>query len=80
MGPWWQVAPVFVRWAHAGVWERLLTMAQERGVRLGMVFLDGTDIRAHQKAAGARRKGALGRSEVVAKRLAALVAVEPAPA
>ena len=85
LGPWWQAAQIFIRWAHAGVWERLLDMAQERGVRLGgmrlgMVFLDGTTIRAHQKAAGARRKGALGRSETIVKRLAALVAAEPAPA
>src|SRR3954452_18739478 len=30
-----------------------LLLAQERGVQLGMTFLDGTSIRAHQKAAGA---------------------------
>jgi hypothetical protein len=29
-----------------------------------MTFLDGTSIRAHQKAAGARRKGALKLSEM----------------
>ena len=46
------------------MWKRLLGLVQERGMhlggtRLGMVFLDGTTIRAHQKA-GARRKGVLG--------------------
>ena len=41
------------------MWERLLRLAQEKGVELGMTFLDGTSIRAHQKAAGAARKGAL---------------------
>ena len=39
-----------------------------------MTFLDGTNVRAHQKAAGARRKGALKLSETIVKHLAALVA------
>ncbi len=39
---------------------RLLAMAQERGVQLGMTFLDGSNIRAHQKAAGAAQKGGSG--------------------
>ena len=65
---------MFIRWARLGVWERLLSLAQARGVALGMVFLDGTNIRAHQKAAGAVRKGDLQRSETVVKRLAVLVA------
>ena len=64
---------MFIRWAHLGVWERLLRLAQERGVQLGMTFLDGTSIRAHQKAAGAAQKGALQRNETAVKRLAALV-------
>src|SRR6476661_4905955 len=59
LGPWSRAAQTFIRWAHLGVWERLLLLAQERGVQLGMTFLDGTSIRAHQKAAGAARKGAL---------------------
>ena len=74
LGPWWRAAQVFMRWARAGVWERLLGLVQERGVRLGMVFLDGTNIRAHQKAAGAHRKGDLQKSETAVKHLAALVA------
>lgn len=73
-GPWWMAAQTFIRWARLGVWERLLALAQERGVRLGMVFLDGTNIRAHQKAAGASRKGDLQGSETAVKRLADLVA------
>jgi transposase len=55
-GPWWMAAQTFIRWSRLGVWERLLVMAQERGIALGMAFLDGTSIRAHQKAAGARSK------------------------
>ena len=58
LGPWWMAAQTFIRWSRLGVWERLLAMAQERGVELGMAFLDGTNVRAHQKAAGARKKGA----------------------
>src|SRR5881275_3621818 len=59
LGPWSRAAQTFIRWARLGVWERLLLLAQARGVQLGMTFLDGTSIRAHQKAAGAARKGAL---------------------
>jgi transposase len=75
LGPWWRAAQIFIRWARAGVWERLLNLVQERGIQLGMVFLDGTSVRAHQKAAGARRKGALKLNETIVKPLAALVAV-----
>jgi transposase len=56
LGPWWRAAQTFIRWARVGVWEQLLTLAQDRGVQLGTTFLDGTSIRAHQKAAGAAQK------------------------
>jgi transposase len=74
LGPWWRAAQIFIRGAKAGVWERLLSLVQERGVQLGMVFLDGTSIRAHQKAAGAARRGDLKLSETIVRHLAALVA------
>jgi transposase len=81
LGPWWRAAQTFIRWARLGVWERLLDRVQERGVRLGMTFLDGTTIRAHQKAAGAARQGDLERSAISVKRLAALAAaMAPRPA
>ncbi len=67
LGPWSRAAQTFIRWARLGVWERLLRLAQERGVQLGMTFLDGTSIRAHQKAAGAARKGARQRTETAVK-------------
>jgi transposase len=73
LGPWWRAAQTFIRWARLGVWDRLLALVQERGVQLGMSFLDGTSIRAHQKAAGAARKGALKLNEIIGRRLAALV-------
>ena len=77
-GPWWRAAQIFIRWARAGVWERLLRLVQERGMQLGMVFLDGTSVRAHHKAAGAARRGDLRLSETIVRRLADLV-VDMAP-
>ena len=74
LGPWWMAAQTFIRWARLGVWERLLSLVQQRGIQLGMTFLDGTNVRAHQKAAGAARKGALKLNETIVKHLAALVA------
>jgi transposase len=71
LGPWWMAAQTFSRWGRLGVWERLLEVAQERGVALGMTFLDGTTIRAHQKAAGAARKGGARQSGMRARRSAA---------
>jgi transposase len=73
LGPWSRAAQTFIRWARLGVWERLLLLAQERGVQLGMTFLDGTSIRAHQKAAGAAQKGALQLSGTPVKPWAARV-------
>ncbi len=81
LGPWWMAAQTFIRWARLGAWERLLGLVQERGVQLGMAFLDGTNVRAHQKAAGAARRGDLERSGMCVRRLAALAAaMAPRPA
>jgi len=74
LGPWWVAAQTFNRWGHLGVWERLLEAAQEGEVELGMAFLDGTNIRAHQKAAGAARKGGRRQSGTGARRSAARAA------
>ena len=81
LGPWWKAAQTFIRWAHLGVWERLLTLAQGNDVGLGMTFLDGTSVRAHHKAAGAAKKGAMEHSVTCVKLLAARVgASAPRPA
>jgi transposase len=81
MGPWWRAAQIFIRWSRAGVWERLLGLVQERGVQLGIVFLDGTNMRAHQKAAGAAKRGDLQPSEMIVRLLADRVAgMGPRPA
>ena len=81
LGPWWMAAQTFIRRSRLGVWERLLALTRARGVQLGMTFLDGTSVRAHQKAAGAAAKGATRRDGARLKRLAALVAATaPRPA
>ena len=76
LGTWWGAAQTFIRWGKLGVWERLLTLAQERagGIELGLAFLDGTNVRAHAKAAGAPKKGGLDPNGTRVRRLDALVA------
>lgn len=72
LGPWWKAAQTFIRWSRLGVWERLLILAQKDCVKLGMTFLDGTNIRAHQKAAGALRKTTCQHNEMIVKHWAGL--------
>jgi transposase len=75
LGPWWWAAQLFIRWARRGVWKRMLERVQaQRGVALGMTFLDGTNIRAHHKAAGAQKKGPVSKNQTIVKYLAALAA------
>ena len=74
LGPWWLAAQLVIRWAKQGVWERLLDLVQQRGLALGMTFIDGTNIRAHHKAAGAKKRGSTAKSEMYARRLADLAA------
>ena len=74
LGPWWLAAQLFIRWAKRGVWERLFELVQQRGIALGMVFIDGTTIRAQHKAAGAKKGGPVAESEIIVKHLAALAA------
>jgi transposase len=83
LGPWWRAAQTFSSagpsWASGSAWERLLARAQERGVSLGMVFLDGTTIRAHAKAAGAAKKGAGAAPAATRARRSAARAAATAP-
>ncbi len=81
LGPWWRAAQLFIRWSKLGVWERLLDLAQRRGVARGMAFLDGTSIRAHPKAAGARKGGPTAQGATDVRRSAArAAATAPRPA
>ncbi len=64
-GPWQSVATRFYRWARAGVWERVLGELQRQADAQGELHwklhhhVDGSVVRAHQHAAGAKKGGAL---------------------
>ncbi len=59
-GSWRTVYSRFRRWQQAGVWERALAALQAEADAAGELdwslhFLDGTTVRAHQHAAGAKK-------------------------
>jgi transposase len=61
-GPWKTVASRFYRWQRGGVWDRVLAALQAQADRDGRLdwtlhFVDGTVVRAHQHAAGAKGGG-----------------------
>ena len=57
-GPWHRAAQLHIRWSQKGVWERVFALLRKTGhAELRRVFLDGSNIRAHQKAAGAKKGG-----------------------
>ena len=60
-GPWQTVYGLFRRWQRDGTWKRILTQLQARADAEGLitwdVSVDSTVTRAHQHAAGARKKG-----------------------
>lgn len=62
-GPWRTVYARFRRWQVDGTWDRLLAHVQTKSDAVGEVIwevsIDSTTIRAHQHAAGARKKGAI---------------------
>lgn len=63
-GPWQTVYSRFRRWQRAGVWDRVLAALQAEADARGAVdwalhFVDGTSIRAHQHAAGAKKGAAI---------------------
>jgi transposase len=71
-GPWSTVHSRFRRWRIARIWDQILAAVQQQEDAAGKVdwdvnFLDGTVIRAHQHAAGAK-KGALRSRHSVAVR------------
>lgn len=66
-GSWRTVYSRFRRWQAAGVWDRVLAALQAAADARGdldwsLHFLDGTTIRAHQHAAGAKKGAATKRS------------------
>jgi transposase len=59
-GPWRTIASRFYRWRRAGLWDRLLATVQQQGDAAGHLdwtthYVDGTIVRAHQHAAGAKK-------------------------
>lgn len=67
-GSWKTVYSRFRRWQRAGVWDRVLATLQAEADARGdldwsLHLLDGTTVRAHQHAAGAK-KGAVTKPSV----------------
>ena len=60
-GPWQTVYGLFRRWQRDGTWREILTSLQARADAAAMitwdVSVDSTTARAHQHAAGARKRG-----------------------
>lgn len=59
-GPWRTVASRFYRWQKAGVWQRLFDAVPQQADAAGRLDweihdVDGTIVRAHQHAAGAKK-------------------------
>lgn len=59
-GSWKTVSSRFYRWQRAGIWGHILAALQRQADRDGRLdwtlhFLDGTMVRAHQHAAGAKK-------------------------
>lgn len=52
----------FRRWCADGTWDRLLAALQRSGPIDPTVSVDSTVVRAHQQAAGGRKKGAVIRA------------------
>jgi transposase len=59
-GAWQTVYSRFRRWREAGIWDRVLTALQTEAAHEGtlddtLAMVDGTSIRAHPHAAGAKK-------------------------
>lgn len=55
LGPWWKAAQLHIPWSRRGIWAAAFEHLRHEGrPDLGEVFLDGTSVRAHHKAAGAK--------------------------
>lgn len=69
-GNWQTVYSRFRRWREAGIWDRILTALQREAafddeLDGSLAMIDGTNIRAHHQAAGAK-KGAPHRTSAAA--------------
>jgi transposase len=89
-GPWQTVATRFYRWTRSGLWQRILAELQREADAEGRLdwsvhMIDGTSIRAHRHAAGAkggrkvRRSAARGAASARSSMCAASGADDPSP-
>jgi putative transposase len=63
LGKWHTTYTRFSRWGKTGVWQRVIeAVSSDRD--LEALFVDSTVVRAHQHAAGAKKKKVLKRSGV----------------
>jgi transposase len=79
-GPWQTVATRFYRWTKRGVWEKILAQVQKDADANGQVqwsiqFVDSSNVRAHQHAAGAKK----GTHKTVRKKKRLVAAGEDSP-
>jgi transposase len=61
-GSWHTVSSRFYRWCRAGIWSKVLAQLQTQADVEGQLdwdkhFVDGSIVRAHQHAAGAKKRG-----------------------
>jgi transposase len=61
-GSWKTVYSRFRRWQAAGIWEQIVGALHEEAAHTGtldgsVTMIDSSNVRAHQHAAGARKKG-----------------------
>lgn len=59
-GPWQTVSSRFYRWEDAGLWKEIFDALRRTGDKLGRIdweihHVDGTIVRAHQHAGGAKK-------------------------
>jgi transposase len=71
-GPWQSAYTRFRRWTRAGVWDGILAAVQRQADAAGELdwelhFVDGTVVRAHQHAAGAKGGAPNGRRSAAAR-------------
>jgi transposase len=65
-GPWQTAYDRFRKWCRSGLWDKILRRLQARRMHTGQIdfelfCIDGSVIRAHQSAAGARGKKSAAR-------------------
>ena len=63
LGNWHTTYTRFSRWGKSGVWQRVIE-AVSKDRDLEALFIDSTVVRAHQHAAGAKKKKGIKRLDV----------------